>query len=306
MHEPASASRRVRREVKEEERASRNADEVILRLQGATLGFGDHLLWEGLDIEVRRGEFIAVLGANGTGKTSLLKVILGQMPLRAGRAEFLGGTIRRAGHRRIGYIPQQQLATEGVPLRGQDLIALGVDGHHWGLPLPSRRRRQKVDALVSAVGAERYRRSALATLSGGEQQRLRVGQALAGDPVLLLCDEPLLSLDLTHQRLISELIDANRRARNLAVLFVTHDINPVLDMVDRVLYLANNQFRIGTVDEVLRSEVLSDMYGSSVDVIRTPGRIIVAGAPDASSAEHHGPTPVPEPSTPKHPMGEDR
>ena len=167
-----------------------------------------------------------------------------------------------------------------MPLRAQDLVALGVDGHRFGFPLPNRQRRQAVDALIRQVHAEPYRRRPLSLLSGGEQQRLRVAQALAGEPRLLLCDEPLLSLDLAYQATISELVDTSRRANPLGVLFVTHDINPVLSMVDRVLYLAGGQIRVGTPDEVLRSDVLSELYGSRVDVIRTHGRIVVVGTPD--------------------------
>jgi zinc/manganese transport system ATP-binding protein len=255
----------------------------VLRLRGAALAYGDRTLWNGLDLDVHAGEFIAVLGANGSGKTSLLKVILGQQGLSEGEISFLGAPIER-GNRRIGYIPQQKLADEGTPLRARDLVALGLSGHRWGLPWPSAARRREVDALLEAVGATDYANVAISTLSGGEQQRLRVGQALAGEPRLLLCDEPLLSLDLNHQRAVSELINRNRRERNLGVLFVTHDINPVLGMVDRVLYLAGGSFRIGTPDEVLRSDVLSDLYGSPVDVIRTKGRVIVVGTPDG----HHG------------------
>jgi zinc/manganese transport system ATP-binding protein len=259
------------------------ARESVLRLRGAGLSFADRTLWSGLDLDVHAGEFIAVLGANGSGKTSLLKVILGQQQLSHGEITFLGSPIER-GNRRIGYIPQQKLADEGTPLRARDLVALGLSGHRWGVPWPSASRRRTVDGLLAAVGATEYADVAISTLSGGEQQRLRVGQSLAGDPRLLLCDEPLLSLDLNHQRAVSELIDRNRRERDLGVLFVTHDINPVLGMVDRVLYLAGGSFRIGKPDEVLRSDVLSDLYGSPVDVIRSHGRVIVVGTPDG----HHG------------------
>jgi zinc/manganese transport system ATP-binding protein len=251
----------------------------VLRIRDGALAYGPRTLWSGLDLEVAPGEFIAVLGANGSGKSSLLKVILGQQRLSGGSIRFLGEPGRR-GDRRIGYVPQQKLADDGVPLRARDLVALGLSGHRWGIPLPSAARRREVDALLEAVGATGYANAGVSTLSGGEQQRVRIGQALAGEPRLLLCDEPLLSLDLRHQRAVSELIDQQRRERGFGVLFVTHDINPVLDMVDRVLYLAGGGFRIGTPDEVLRSEVLSALYGSQVDVIRTHGRVVVVGTPD--------------------------
>ncbi|MGD8168753.1 metal ABC transporter ATP-binding protein [Herbiconiux sp. P16] len=253
----------------------------VLTLRDASLAFGPRTLWSHLDLDVEPGEFIAVLGSNGSGKSSLLKVILGQQKLSSGSISFLGAAGRR-GDRRIGYVPQQKLADDGTPLRARDLVGLGLSGHRWGVPLPSAARRRDVDALLAAVGATDYANVGVSTLSGGEQQRVRIGQALAGDPRLLLCDEPLLSLDLTHQRAVSELIDRQRRERDFGVLFVTHDINPILDMVDRVLYLAGGGFRIGAPSEVLRSEVLSELYGSRVDVIRTHGRVIVVGTPDGA------------------------
>lgn len=258
---------------------------TVLTLERAALGFGSRTLWEGLDLEVRSGELIAVLGANGSGKSSLLKVILGQTPLWSGTATFLGTPVRR-GDRRIGYIPQQRLADEGIPLRGRDLVALGLDGHRWGVPIPSRRRRQRVNQLLSSVGAEAYASTPVSSLSGGEQQRLRIAQALAAEPRLLLCDEPLLSLDLPHQRLVSDLVDDARRRLDLGVLFVTHDINPILEKVDRVLYIANHRFRIGTPDEVMTTDVLSELFDAPVEVIRHNGRILVAGVPDHDPYHH--------------------
>lgn len=256
--------------------------EPMLSLRDAELTLGGRVLWSGLDLDVAPGEFIAVLGSNGSGKTSLLKAILGQFALSRGDARLLGEPLHR-GDRRIGYVPQHRLADDTVLLRGRDLVGLGLDGHRWGVGLPTRERRQQVDALLEAVGATHYARVPVTRLSGGEQQRLRIGQALAGDPLLLLCDEPLSSLDLHAQQVVTELIDRHRRERGFGVLFVTHDVNPILDRVDRVLYLAGQHFRIGTPDEVLRSEVLSELYGSRVDVIRAAGRVVIVGAPD----EHH-------------------
>jgi zinc/manganese transport system ATP-binding protein len=206
--------------------------------------------------------------------------------LSAGEIRLLGEPVRR-GDRRIGYIPQQRLADHGTALRGKDLVALGVDGHRFGVALPSARRRATIEAALEDVGARHFANVPVARLSGGEQQRLRVGQALAGRPDLLLCDEPLLSLDLRQQGVVSDLISRHRRERGFGVLFVTHDVNPILDAVDRVLYLAGGRFRIGTPDEVLRTEVLSELYGSPVDVIRTRGRVVIVGAPDHSHTDEH-------------------
>jgi len=258
---------------------------AVLSLRDATLSFGARTLWSGLDLDVAPGEFVAVLGPNGSGKTSFLKSVLGAQRLTSGEMRFLDEPVRR-GARRIGYIPQQKLITASTPVRARDLVGFGVTGHRGGLPLSRRAERARVDELLEAVGATAYADAPVAALSGGEQQRLRVAQALASDPRLLLCDEPLLSLDLAHQRVVSELIDRHRRETDAAVVFVTHDVNPVLDMVDRVLYLVGGRFRIGTPDEVLDSEVLSSLYGTPVDVVRVRGRIVVVGSPD-DPHDHH-------------------
>ena len=250
-----------------------------LEVTNGTLSFGRRTLWRNLNLDARPGEFLAVLGSNGSGKTSLLRAILGQQRLDSGTILIDGMPVRH-GNRAVGYIPQQKIVQPGTPLRGRDLVTLGVNGHRFGLPITSRAERAHVTDLLEAVGATGFADRPLGTLSGGEQQRLRVGQALAADPVLLLCDEPLASLDLHHQHEVAELIDARRREHDTAVIFVTHDINPVLGMVDRILYLAEGRFTVGTPDEVLRSEVLSELYSTPVDVLRSRGRIFVAGAPD--------------------------
>ncbi|MEX0153436.1 MULTISPECIES: metal ABC transporter ATP-binding protein [Microbacterium] len=258
-----------------------------LRIRDASLRRGGRELWSGLDLEVQPGEFVAVLGPSGSGKTTLLRAILGLERVSGGSIEALGSPVRRAGNRRIGYIPQQRPLPRETPLRGRDLVGLGVDGHRFGLPLARRADRARIDELLDAVGAREFADRPVGLLSGGEQQRLRVGQALADDPPLLLCDEPLTSLDLANQRAVVRLIDRHRRERDAAVLLVTHDINPVLDQVDRILYIANGRFTLGTPDEVLTSETLSALYGAPVFVLRAGDRLVVVGAPDAEDTHHH-------------------
>ena len=264
---------------------------AAVRLSQAGLRFGERVLWDHLDLEVDRGELVAVLGPNGAGKTSLMRVLLGLQSLSSGEVLVNGKPPRRGNHD-VGYVPQQKGFDRDLPLRGVDLVRLGLDGHRWGPARPSRETRRRVDAAIADVGATDYAGAALGTLSGGEQQRLRIAQALLSEPTLLLCDEPLLSLDLRHQQAVMSLIDERRRERNMAVLLVTHEINPILPLVDRVLYLVSGRWAVGTPDEVMTSERLTDLYGAPVDVLRVRDRIIVVGAPDLehdhlSGGHHH-------------------
>jgi zinc/manganese transport system ATP-binding protein len=246
----------------------------VLELAGASLAFGDRAVWSGVDLAVEGGEFITVLGPNGSGKTSLLRAVLGQLHLTSGRIAVLGRPPHR-GSRSVGYVPQQRIVDPATPVRARDLVRLGVDGDRWG---PGHHdRRARVDELLAAVGATEYADVPVGMLSGGEQQRVRIAQALASDPAVLLCDEPLLSLDLRRQHEVTALIDATRRATGAAVLFVTHEVNPVLPYTDRVLYLAPAGHAIGVPDEVLTSERLTALYGTPIDVVRAQGRVLIVG-----------------------------
>lgn len=263
----------------------RQPDTVSLR--GARLAFGDRVLWDHLDLSVSRGEFIAVLGPNGSGKTSLLKVLLGQLSLSAGVA-LVDGKPMRSGSGRVGYVPQHRPMDHEVMLRGRDLVRLGVDGHRWGAaPLRSAdraRRRAVVVEALRQVNAEHLADVRVGVMSGGELQRMRIAQALVSDPVLLLCDEPLLALDPANAKLVSALIDRRRRDAATTVIVVTHDVNAILPYVDRLIYLVDGRFRIGTVEEVMTTQTLSMLYRADIQVVKVKDRYVVVG--DTSDGAH--------------------
>jgi zinc/manganese transport system ATP-binding protein len=258
----------------------------IVSLSGARLAFGDRVLWDHLDLAVSAGEFIAVLGPNGTGKTSLLKVLLGQLALSAGVALVDGKPIT-SGSRRIGYVPQHRPMDPDVMLRGRDLVQLGIDGRRWGgMPLRSAdraRRRETVRQALQQVNGEQLADVRVGVMSGGELQRVRIAQALASDPTLLLCDEPLLTLDPANTKLVSALIDRRRRDAGTTVIVVTHEVNQILPYVDRVLYLVDGRFRIGTVEQVMTTETLSALYRADIEVVKVVKehnvRYVVVGDP---------------------------
>ncbi|HWK19344.1 MAG TPA: ABC transporter ATP-binding protein [Microbacteriaceae bacterium] len=271
------------------ERAEGESKGPVLELEDAALRVRGRTLFAGLDLQVHPGELIAILGPNGAGKTSLFRAILGLERLATGRVRVLGRPAQRGDHR-IGYVPQQRVWGRGTPMIGRDLVTLGRTGARWGLPVTSREDREAVARAIWAVRAESLAARPMGDLSGGEQQRLRIAQAIVDEPSLLLLDEPLSSLDLGNQAEIIGLADRERE-RGAAVLFIAHDINPVLGHVDRVLYLAHGRHRLGTPGEVLTTESLTDLYGTRVDVLRFPDpatgvdRVFVAGA--GNGHEHH-------------------
>lgn len=252
----------------------------LIECRDASVRFGERVLFEHLDLTVEPGEFLAVLGPNGAGKTTFLRVLLGLQALSAGTASV--------DRRTIGYIPQQHGFDRDLPIRGRDFVALGLDGQRPGLPLRNAHARARIDAALDAVQAHAFAHKSIGTLSGGEQQRLRVAQALITDPELLLCDEPLLSLDLAQQSAVSALIDERRRRANTAVVFVTHEINPILDYVDRVLYIVGGRWDVGAPRELLTTDRLSALFGAPVDVLDVHGRIVVLGGEEYGLTEAHG------------------
>ena len=220
-------------------------------------------LWSQMNLAVDRGEFIAVLGPNGVGKSTLLGTILGTRQLTAGSVDV---------NCRVGFIPQQRMFPQDLPLRARDLVSLSL-AH--GAVRHRRVGRGRVDELLAEVGATGIANRRVGQLSGGQQQLIRQAQALANDPEVILADEPLLSLDPARQQATVAKLDAWRRERGTSIIFVTHGINPVLGVVDKVLYIAPNGHTYGAVEDVMRSEVLSELYGSDVTVVNVDGRLIV-------------------------------
>jgi len=262
------------------------AIEPAIALRGAAMRYGARTLWTDLDLDIEPGAFVAVLGPNGAGKTTLIRILLGLTALSGGTVT-VGGRTPKRGDERIGYVPQQRALDRDLPIRGRDLVRLGLDGHRRGLPLVRGDVAARVDEAIDAVGARAYASAPVGRLSGGEQQRLRIAQAIAGRPLVLLCDEPLLSLDPGHQHGVTELLERLRRERGTTILFVTHEINPVLPYVDRVLYLAEGRWAAGAPDEVFTGERLSELYGTPIDVLRVRDRIVVVGIDEESHHHEH-------------------
>jgi zinc/manganese transport system ATP-binding protein len=258
----------------------------VIVAEGVAATYGDRLIWRNASFTVNAGEFVAVLGPNGSGKSTLLRLLLGLLPVAAGSLEVLGERPHR-GNAQVGYVPQRRNIDRDLPVRGRDFVHLGIDGNRWGVAAGNAAtNHRRVDQAIRAVDALAYADRPIGRLSGGEQQRLLLAQALAGEPRMLLLDEPLASLDLRNQIVIAELVSELARANDLTVLLIAHDINPLLPIVDRVLYVAHGGVAIGKPAEVITTEQLSRLYDAPIEVLHdSHGHMFVVGL-EAESAHH--------------------
>jgi zinc/manganese transport system ATP-binding protein len=261
-----------------------------VELRNAEARIGGRTIWHDVSITVERGEFVAVLGPNGAGKSTLVRAILGLQPLSTGSATVLGERPGEANDR-IGYLPQRRSFDESTRIRGVDVVRLGLDGARWGIPMPGPRSRSaaaRVDDVIALVGATEYAGRPIGELSGGEQQRLLIAQALVRRPQLLLLDEPLDSLDLTNQVGVAALVQRICHEEDVAVLLVAHDVNPIIGYLDGVIYFAAETAIEGRPEDVISAETLTALYGVPIDVLHaSDGRLVVVGAPDLHGHHAH-------------------
>jgi zinc/manganese transport system ATP-binding protein len=259
---------------------------TVIAFENATLALGGRTVLSAVSFAIEEGEFIGVLGPNGSGKTTLMRATLGLVPPRAGTIKVMGRPATR-GNSVVGYMPQVRGIVETLRISGWDFVASAAGGHRWGLPYLSSAEQRDVEWALDVVDATDLARRSLIELSGGERQRLLLSQALLGRPRLLLLDEPLISLDPTHQRGVVELVRRIQKELSIAVLFSAHELNPLLNTIDKVLYLGNGHAVLGTVDEVITGPVLSRLYGSEIEVVRLGGRVFVmAGEFDLEHDAH--------------------
>jgi len=236
-------------------------DEVAVARRG-------HTVWSDGSFAIPRGGVVIVIGPNGSGKTTLLEMLLGLVRPAAGSLEVLGEAPRR-GNRRIGYVPQNYTATIGHAVRGRDLVGLGRTGNRWGASRPDAADREAIDAALAAVAADGFADQRMSQLSGGQQQRIAVAQALVDDPELVLLDEPLANLDMRNQQEIVDLLGQLHAQREVTIMVVAHDLNPLLSILTGAVYLLDGHAHFDTIGDVVDETLLTHLYGTRIRVVRT-------------------------------------
>lgn len=257
-----------------------------LSLKNLSIRLAGHTVLSDVTLNIGAGQFVGVLGPNGAGKSTLMRTILGLVKPHSGTLSVLG-TGGTGGNPRIGYMPQVRTTNLLLPLRGYDFVASAVNGHRWGPFWPTRAVHHEVQWALALVGGSELAERPLGDLSGGERQRLLLAQALIGRPQLLLLDEPLAGLDPRRQQAVVQLVGRIQKSLGATVLFSAHDINPLLGVLDNVLYLGRGHAVLGPVDQVVTGPVLSRLYGTPIDVMRHGERIFVMAGNSAAEESHH-------------------
>ncbi len=256
----------------------------VARADHLEVEYGGRAVWSDATFSIRRGEFVAVIGPNGAGKTTLFRLLLGLIRPAGGSLSIFGAPPRR-GNPKIGYVPQSHLVDKETNVEAVQLVRLGYSGNQWMPNLtPTRYRavREASDEALRSVGATELGRKSLGAMSGGELQRIFLAEALAGQPEILLLDEPLASLDIRRAKEMVDLVNRLVRTRNVATLLVAHDINPLIPFLDMVIYIANGRVATGLPSEVLTTESLTALYGVPVEVLHdSRGNMVIVGGEDS-------------------------
>jgi len=255
-------------------RASVERMPAALSIANLSLALGGHTILHDVSAEIAVGEFVGIFGPNGAGKTTLVRAIVNTLRPSAGAITIFGEAPGKASHA-IGYMPQSNAGLELTALSARAILEAVTQGEKWGVPWTTRAMRAEVERVLALVGATSYADRPFTQLSGGERQRVMLAQALLGAPKILVLDEPLAGLDPRNQALLIDCVADLQNRTGAAVLFVAHDMNPLLHVMDRVFYIAGGSAILGKVDEVVNSESLTRLYGFPIEVVRAGERVFV-------------------------------
>lgn len=246
----------------------------------AAIKRGDHIIWQHGTFAIPTGSVTAIVGTNGTGKTTMMRAELGLLPLCHGSLTVLG---KPAGemNKRIGYVPQSYVANVDSNLTAEQSVLLGLTGTRFGIHPITKAQKAKALEAMEFTGIADKARYRLSELSGGLRQRVAIAQALVCDPQLLMLDEPLANLDLASQRATVHVLAKLNRELNMTIQVVAHDLNMLLPILTGAVYLLDGHPHYADMHKVLDSDLLTHLYGTQVQVVTTPqGDMFVTPTPD--------------------------
>ncbi|WP_236240627.1 metal ABC transporter ATP-binding protein [Streptomyces sp. CC228A] len=213
-----------------------NSEPTVISVEAATAALGSRPVLRGVDFAVRRGEVVSLLGANGSGKSTAVRAVIGQVPLTGGRVSLFGTELRRfRDWARVGYVPQRTTAASGVPATVREVVAAGRLSR-TGLRWPSRADRAAVERAIELVGLADRAKDSVSALSGGQHQRVLIARALASEPELLIMDEPMAGVDLASQEVLAATL-REQVSQGTTVLLVLHELGPLEPLIDRAVVL---------------------------------------------------------------------
>ena len=263
---------------------------ALIEFQDVALGYGRKVVLRGLNFAIAEGEFFGIVGANGSGKTTVLRALLGILKPRSGR--ILGHVPAGAGNAllpegarvemgdtpgaiRFGYVPQRGFLDELYPLNGRDIVMMGRYAELGPLQWPDARDRQVAGECLEHVGGTALADKQFRSMSGGQKQRILIARSLASEARVLVLDEPTDGMDLEGQKSILDLIQQLREESGITVVYVTHRLNELSNVAQRLLLLHDGQVRVGTVAEMLTGDVLRQVYGVPVRVEQIDGKRVI-------------------------------
>lgn len=236
--------------------------EPLIQFKNASLGYGKTPVLTKVDLEVRAGEFWGILGYNGSGKTTILRTMLGLIPSLRGEIGGRGGLF---GRPRFGYVPQKERLDPLYPLTARDVTAMGT---YRKLDLLQRLRGAGHDALVKRCladcGASSLMNRRLSDLSGGQKQRVLIARALAAEPEILALDEPLAGIDIATQKSLLELLKDLKERRKLTVLMVSHRVSAEKGLFTHLAWVDEGRAATGPSAEMLAAGRLSEVFRSEL------------------------------------------